>query len=73
MERQKCSNVYTFFTSTLKEITALGCDFFERRGEKGIDIRRFLGYVCQIAKVRVRMSFGWVSLFAQKGGCYMAQ
>ena len=22
-ERQKCSNVYTFFTSTLKEITAL--------------------------------------------------
>ena len=22
-ERQKCSNVYTFFTSALKEITAL--------------------------------------------------
>ena len=41
----------------------LGCDFFERIGEKRIDIRRFLGYVCQIAKVRVRMSFGWVSLF----------
>jgi len=37
---------------------------------KNIDIRRFLGYVCQIAKVRVRMSFGWVSLFTQKGGCY---
>jgi len=33
---------------------------------KNIDIRRFLGYVCQIAKVRVRISFGWVSLFAQK-------
>jgi len=33
---------------------------------KNIDIRRFLGYVCQIAKVSVRMSFGWVSLFAQK-------
>ena len=33
---------------------------------KNIDIRRFLGYVCHIAKVRVRMSFGWVSLFAQK-------
>ena len=44
----------------------LGCDFFERIGEKRIDIRRFLGYVCHIAKVRVRMSFGWVSLFAQK-------
>jgi len=44
----------------------LGCDFFERIGEKRIDIRRFLGYVCRIAKVRVRMSFGWVSLFAQK-------
>ena len=37
-----------------------------RIGEKRIDIRRFLGYVCQIAKVRVRMSFGWVSRFAQK-------
>jgi len=24
--RQKCSNVYTFFTSTLKEIKALGWD-----------------------------------------------
>ena len=35
-------------------------------GEKRIDIRRFLGYVCHIAKVRVRISFGWVSLFAQK-------
>jgi len=34
--------------------------------EKRIDIRRFLGYVCHIAKVRVRMSFRWVSLFAQK-------
>ena len=44
----------------------LGCDFFERIGEKRIDIRRFLGYVCHIAKVRVRKSFGWVSLFAQK-------
>jgi hypothetical protein len=49
-----------------KEITALGCDFFERIGEKRIDIRRFLGYVCQIAKVRVRINFGWVSLFTQK-------
>ena len=28
----------------------LGCDFFERRGEKRIDVRRFLGYVCRIAK-----------------------
>ena len=28
----------------------LGCDFFERRGEKRIDVRRFLGYVCHIAK-----------------------
>ena len=46
---------------------ALGCDFFERIGEKRIDIRlRFLGYVCHIAKVRVCMSFGWVSIFAQK-------
>ena len=44
----------------------LGCDFFERVGEKRIDIRQFLGFVCQIAKVRVRMSFGWVSLFTQK-------
>ena len=42
------------------------CDFFEHVGEKRIDIRQFLGYVCQIAKVSVRMSFGWVSLFAQK-------
>ena len=33
---------------------------------KNIDIGRFLGYVCHIAKVRVRVSFGWVSLFAQK-------
>ncbi len=33
---------------------------------KNIDIRRFLGYVCQIAKVRVRINFGWVSLFTQK-------
>jgi hypothetical protein len=31
-----------------------------------MDIGRFLGYVCHIAKVRVRVSFGWVSLFAQK-------
>jgi len=46
--------------------TDLGCDFFESVGEKRIDIRRMLGYVCQIAKVRVRMSFGWVSLFTQK-------
>jgi hypothetical protein len=44
----------------------LGCDFFERVGEKRIDIRRFLGYVCQIAKVRVHINFGWVSLFTQK-------
>ncbi len=44
----------------------LGCDFFEHVGEKLMDIRRFLGYVCQIAKVSVHMSFGWVSLFAQK-------
>jgi len=44
----------------------LGCDFFEHVGEKRIDIRRFLGYVCQITKVRVRMSFGWVSFFTQK-------
>ncbi len=44
----------------------LGCDFFERIGEKRIDIRQFLGYVCQIAKVRVRINFGWVSLFTQK-------
>ncbi len=44
----------------------LGCDFFERVGEKRIDIRRFLGYVCQIAKGRVRINFGWVSLFTQK-------
>jgi hypothetical protein len=35
-------------------------------GEKRIDIRRFLGYVCQIAKVRVRINFGWVSIFTQK-------
>ena len=33
-------------------------------GEKRV-IRRFMGYVCQIAKVSVRMSFGWVSLFTQ--------
>ncbi len=33
---------------------------------KNVYIRWFLGYVCQIAKVRVRMSFGWVSLFTQK-------
>ena len=33
---------------------------------KNIDIRRFLGYVCQIAKVRVRINFGWVSLFTLK-------
>jgi len=39
---------------------------------KNVYIRRFLGYVCQIAKVRVRMSFGWVSLFAQKGSTIMA-
>ena len=45
--------------------TCLGCDFFERRGEKRIDIRRFLGYVCQIAKVRVRMSSDG-SLFSPK-------
>jgi hypothetical protein len=44
----------------------LGCDFFERVSEKRIDIRRFLGYVCQVAKVRVRINFGWVSLFTQK-------
>ncbi len=45
----------------------LGRDFFEHVGEKHrVDKKRFLGYVCQIAKVRVRMSFGWVSLFAQK-------
>jgi len=34
-------------------------------GSSEVDIRRFLGYVCHIAKVRVRMSFGWVSLFTQ--------
>jgi len=46
----------------------LGCDFFERVGEKRMGIRRFLGYVCQIAKVRVRMSFGLLdgSLFSPK-------
>ena len=44
----------------------LGCDFFQCVGEKRIDIRRFLGYVCQIAKVRVLINFGWVSLFTQK-------
>ncbi len=44
----------------------LGCDFFERIGEKRIDIRRFLGYVCHIAKLRVRINFGWVSLFTKK-------
>jgi hypothetical protein len=26
--------------------------------------------VCQIAKVRVRINFGWVSIFTQKGGSY---
>ncbi len=35
-------------------------------GEKRIDIRRFLGYVCHIAKLRVRINFGWVSLFTKK-------
>jgi hypothetical protein len=44
----------------------LGCDFFERIGEKRIDVRRFLGYVCRIAKVRVRINFGWVSIFTKK-------
>ena len=33
---------------------------------KNIDLRRFLEYVCQIAKVRVRINFGWVSIFTQK-------
>ncbi len=33
-------------------------------GEKRI--RLFLGYVCQIAKVRVRINFGWVSVFTKK-------
>jgi hypothetical protein len=50
----------------LLNIVDLGCDFFERVGEKRIDIRRFLGYVCQIAKVRVRINFGWVFIFTQK-------
>ncbi len=44
---------------------ALGCDFFERVGEKRIDIRRFFGYVCPFAKVWVRIiSDG--SLFSPK-------
>jgi hypothetical protein len=33
---------------------------------KNVYIRQFLGYVCQIVKVRVRINFGWVSLFTQK-------
>ena len=33
---------------------------------KNIDIRRFWGYVCHIAKVYVRINFGWVSLFTKK-------
>ena len=48
---------------TLYPDSCLGCDFFERRGEKRIDIRRFFGYVCPIAKVWVRTNFGWVSFF----------
>ncbi len=43
----------------------LGCDFFEPRGEKRIDIRRFFGYVCPFVKVWVRINFGWVSLFTK--------
>ena len=43
----------------------LGCDFFERVGEKRIDIRRFFGYVCPIAKVWVSTTFGWVSFFTK--------
>jgi hypothetical protein len=54
-----------------EDCVLLGCDFFERVGEKRTDIRQFLGYVCQIAKVRVRINFGWVSLFTQKGGSYV--
>ena len=57
-------SMYTQIRYVLKD--ALGCDFFERVGEKRIDIRRFLGYVCHIAKVRVRINFGWVSIFTQK-------
>jgi len=40
-ERQKCSNVYTFFTSALKEITALGCDFFSPNTNTQIHKRPF--------------------------------
>jgi hypothetical protein len=36
---QKSSYVYTFFTSTLKEITALGCDFFRKYTDTQISIR----------------------------------
>ena len=41
----------------------LGCDFFERRGEKRIDVRRFFGYVCHIAKFFLRKNLRWISLF----------
>ena len=46
---------------------ALGCDFFERRGEKRIDVRRFLGYVCHIAKV----CFSDGSLFLSKSALFL--
>jgi len=36
---QKPSYVYTFFTYTLKEITALGCDFFRKYTDTQICIR----------------------------------
>ena len=40
----------------------LGCDFFGRKGEKRIDVRKFFNYVCHNANFFLRKNLGWVSL-----------
>ena len=46
------------FSEKLPNIS-LGCDFFERRGQKRINIRGFFVLLCSLR----RFFFGWVSIF----------